>query len=245
MKTSYLLIYLFLLQSFMVFGQTPERISYQATILKSDNSVLPETRVAMKIAILQHSFSGNSIYEEVHNPITSSTGIVSLEIGGGTPISGKFSEIDWAEGPYFIETLVKINGDDSFRLIGSSKLLSVPYALHSKTAERLVGDGDYVLKAMVFPLENSRDVSSADIGNIIECTADATLTLTSDFTDMKIGEMINIEAHNGAILNVETEGQVKLNYTPNGSATFESVPGNVRFGLIRKVDVNSYIISGQ
>lgn len=245
MKTTYLLIYLFLLQTLVVFGQAPERISYQATILKADQTALPETRIAMKIVILQNSFSGTSVYEEQHNPITSAAGLVSLEIGGGTAISGDFSEIDWTEGPYFIETSVKINNDAAFKLLGSSKLLSVPYALHSKTAQRLADGGGYALKAKVIPFENSRTVNTADIGNIIECTVDATLTLTEDFTEMKIGDMVNIEAHNGAILRIETEGQVKLNYTPNGSATFESGAGNVRFGLIRKIDANSYIISGQ
>lgn len=245
MRMKYFLYYAFFFQSLLVVGQTPEKINYQATILNADNTVLSEAQIAMKIAILQNSLSGTSIYEEVHNPITNSSGTVSLEIGDGTPIKGAFPTIDWSKGPYFIQTLVDVNGGASYKLQGASQLMSVPYALYAKTAEALTDEGNYVKKAKVITFTQSRNASDKDVGNIIECTQDATLSLIENFVDMNIGDVINLEAHNGAILTIETAGQVKLNYTLNGSAIFESAEGNVRFGLLRKIDANSYIISGQ
>lgn len=245
MRLHYFVLGLFFFKLLCALGQAPESVNYQATIRNADNTVLADAQIAMKIAVLQNSFSGASVYEEVHSPITSSNGVVSLEVGGGTVVKGDFSAIDWSKGPYFIETLVDVNGGASYKPLGSSKLLSVPYALHSKTAERIADDGDYVLRTKVISLKNSRNANNDDIGNIIECTADATLTLIENFVDMKIGDVINLEAHNGAILAVETASQVKLNYTTNGSAIFESSAGNVRFGLLRKIAANSYIISGQ
>jgi len=232
-------------QALQVMSQTPERISYQASIRNADNTVVADTRIAVKLAILQNSFSGTSVYEELHSPITSSNGVVGLEIGGGTAVKGEFSEIDWSKGPYFVETSVDINGGTSYTLQGASQLVSVPYALHAKTAERIADDGNYVLKAKPISMSASRNVSAKDVGNIIECTTDATLTIIDNFADMQVGDVINVEVHNGAILRVETAGQVTLNYENDGNAVFESAAGNVRFGLLRKIDTNAYIISGQ
>ena len=245
MNSKYLISCFFLLQSLLVLGQTPEKISYQATIVNTDNSVLAKTRIAMKIAILQNSISGTSVYEEIHNPITSANGTVSLEIGGGSPVKGSLSEIDWSSGTYFIQTLVDINGGTSYKLQGASQLLSVPYALHAKTAERIADDGNYVLRARPISFTTSRNANAEDVGNIIECTSDATLSLIDNFVDMEIGDVINLEAHDGAVLTVETASQVLLNYEENANAIFESTAGNVHFGLLRKIDVNAYIISGQ
>lgn len=245
MSTKYILCCFFFLQSLLALGQTPEKISYQATIVNADNTKLAETRIALKIAILQNSLSGTSVYEEVHSPVTSSNGMVSLEIGGGSPLKGSLSTIDWSSGTYFIQTLVDIKGGTSYKLQGVSQLLSVPYALHAKTADRMADDGNYVLKARPISFTTSRNANAEDVGNIIECTSDATLSLIDNFADMEIGDVINLEAHDGAVLTVETASQVLLNYQENTNAIFESTAGNVRFGLLRKIDANAYIISGQ
>lgn len=245
MSAKYFLFYLLVFQVIQGMAQTPERISYQASIRNADNTLVANTEIAVKIAVLQNSLSGTSVYEEVHHPITSPNGVVGLEIGGGTVIKGEFSKIDWSLGPYFVETAVDINGGSSYQLQGASQLVSVPYALHAKTAERIADDGNYVLRSRPISFTTSRNANSEDIGNIIECTTDATLTLIDNFADMKVGDVINLEAHDGATLTLETAGQASLNYGKNGSAIFESVAGNVRFGLLRKIDVNAYIISGQ
>ena len=67
--------------------------------------------------------------------------MVSLEIGAGTLVSGDFSTIDWASGPYFLKTETDPTGGTAYTITGSSQLLSVPYALHAKTAETVSGGG--------------------------------------------------------------------------------------------------------
>ncbi|MDB9721242.1 DUF1566 domain-containing protein, partial [Winogradskyella sp.] len=63
---------------------------------------------------------------------------VTLEIGTGTPVTGTFAAIDWATGPYFIKTEIDPTGGTSYTITGTSQLLSVPYALHAKTAESVI-----------------------------------------------------------------------------------------------------------
>jgi hypothetical protein len=85
----------------------------------------------MRISILQTSPSGTAVYVETQTPTTNTNGLVSIEIGGGTILSGNFSTIDWANGPYFIKTETDPTGGTSYTIAGTSELLSVPYALYS------------------------------------------------------------------------------------------------------------------
>jgi hypothetical protein len=59
---------------------------------------------------------------------------VSLEIGGGTVVSGNMATINWANGPYFIKTETDPTGGSSYTITGTSQLLSAPYALYAKTS---------------------------------------------------------------------------------------------------------------
>ncbi|GAA4817025.1 hypothetical protein [Litoribaculum gwangyangense] len=229
-----------------VLAQTPEKMSYQAIIRASDNTLLASSNVSLKILIRQGSTTGNVVYEETHSERTNSNGLVSLEIGTGNSVQGNFSSIPWEQGPYFVETQVDVTGSSNYTITGVSQLLSVPYALHAKSAESFTGNivaSPY--RAAIIPLTNSRNIANLDINNTIACTNSSTLTLTSNFSAMEIGDTVNLEAHDGAILTVTAGAGVRLNYTDGGTAVFTSRVGNVRFGLLRKSATNAYIISGQ
>lgn len=118
------------------FAQTPEKMSYQAVIRDSGNALVANQAVGMQINILQGSASGTAVYVETQTPTTNINGLVSLEIGTGTPVTGTFAGIDWATGPYFIKTETDPTGSTTYTITGISQLMSVPYALHAKTAEK-------------------------------------------------------------------------------------------------------------
>lgn len=235
---------LFLSLSFTVFAQTPEKMSYQAILRASDNSLVIDSNVDIKIIIRQNTPAGEIIFEENHAVSTNSGGLVSLEIGTGSAVVGSFNTIPWQNGTYFIETQADIDGLGNYNITGVSQLLSVPYALHAKTAESITGTISAV-RADVIAFTDSRSITDSDINNTIACTRNATFTLSANFSEMAIGDTINLEAHNGAILTVLAASGVSLNYTASGSAVFASEVGNVRFGLLRKSGENAYIISGQ
>ncbi len=87
-----------------VFAQSPEKMSYQAVIRNNSNALVTSQQIGMKISILQGSASGTEVYAETQSPTTNANGLVSIEIGNGTIVSGDFTTIDWASGPYFIKT---------------------------------------------------------------------------------------------------------------------------------------------
>ncbi len=116
------------------FAQSPKKLSYQAVIRNSADSLVTNHIVGMRISILHNSATGTPVYVETQTPTTNANGLVSIEIGGGTLVSGSFSAIDWANGPYFIKTETDPTGSTSYTITGTSQLLSVPYALYAESS---------------------------------------------------------------------------------------------------------------
>jgi uncharacterized protein (TIGR02145 family) len=109
----------------------PQRFSYQAVIRDDANQLLNNQTVGIRLSILQGSATGTAAYVETHTSSTSTNGLVSLQVGGGTVVSGTMAQIDWASGPYFIKTETDPSGGSNYSITGSSQMLSVPYALFS------------------------------------------------------------------------------------------------------------------
>jgi hypothetical protein len=127
-----------LLVTASTFAQAPEKMSYQAVVRDAANTLVTNQSVVMQISILETTITGVSVYTETHTVTTNINGLLSLEIGTGST-SDDFSAIDWSAGPYFIKTETDPTGDTTYTITGTSQLLSVPYALHAKNAENVIG----------------------------------------------------------------------------------------------------------
>lgn len=139
MNRFYTLIASFFLSAY-TFSQAPEMMSYQAVIRDGSNNLVSSSSIGMQISILQGSASGTTVYTETQTPISNANGLVSIQIGNGAIVSGSFAAIDWSNGPYFIKTETDPSGGTAYSITGTSELLSVPYALHAKTAESVTND---------------------------------------------------------------------------------------------------------
>ena len=133
-------IYIIILMTASLFAQSPNKMSYQAVIRNSSNTLVTNSAVGMRISILQTSPTGKAVYVETQTPTTNANGLASIEIGGGTVVTGNFSTIDWANGTYFVKTETDPAGGTNYSITGTSQLLSVPYALYAKSAGS-VGSG--------------------------------------------------------------------------------------------------------
>ena len=117
-------------------AQAPEKMSYQAVIRNSSNALVTNTQIGMEINIRQGFTTGTIVYTETQTPTTNASGLVSIEIGGGAG----FSTINWASDTYFIEIKTAVAAPlTTYTITGVSQLLSVPYALHAKTADSITG----------------------------------------------------------------------------------------------------------
>jgi hypothetical protein len=115
-------------------------MSYQAVLRDSGDNLVSGQVVGMQISILQTTSSGTAVYVETQTPNTNVNGLVTLEIGTGSVVSGDFTAIDWSSDTYFVKTETDPTGGNSYTITGTSQLLSVPYALHAKTAENVIND---------------------------------------------------------------------------------------------------------
>ncbi|MBK6346583.1 MAG: hypothetical protein IPF68_11745 [Bacteroidales bacterium] len=105
-------------------GQVPKRIKYQTIVRNSSGLVITNQQVGIKISILKGGPDGTEVCSESFNLTTNGFGQVNLEIGSVNPTA--FAAIDWGSGPYF--TKVEALGN----VVGTSELLSVPYAFFSE-----------------------------------------------------------------------------------------------------------------
>jgi uncharacterized protein (TIGR02145 family) len=136
LKTSLVLAFQF--YGFLLIAQVPDKMSYQAVIRDAENKLVVNASIGMKISIMQGLPVMTSVYVETQQPSTNDNGMISIQIGEGTPVSGNLSEINWGDGPYFIRTEADPAGGTNYVITGLSQLLSVPYAFMAKTAEDAV-----------------------------------------------------------------------------------------------------------
>ena len=145
-------------------AQSPEKMSYQAVIRDGSDNLITSSNVGMRIQILQGGEFGAAVYVETHTPATNANGLVSIEIGSGTVINGDFTTIDWSNGPYYIKNEIDPTGGTSYTITGTSQLMSVPYALHAKTAESVTGT--ITETDPVYSGSHAANITSTDITNL-------------------------------------------------------------------------------
>jgi len=121
------------------FSQFPDKMSYQAVIRNYAGELVNDHSVGIRIQIKQGNQFGGAVYVETHEAVTDANGLVSLEIGGGTIILGSFAAIDWASGPYFLQTETDPEGGSNYSINGVSQLLSVPFAQYAKNVAGFSG----------------------------------------------------------------------------------------------------------
>lgn len=117
-----------------VYAQAPNKMSYQAVVRNTSDQLVVNQAIGMQISILQGSTSGTTVFVETHNSFSNANGLISIEIGGGAVVSGDISMINWANGPYFIKTETDPTGGSVYTIVGTSQLLSVPYAFYAETS---------------------------------------------------------------------------------------------------------------
>lgn len=97
-----------------ILAQVPEKISYQAVIRDASNALVTNHDVGMRISILQGTTVGTAVYVETQTATTNPNGLLTVEIGGGTIVTGSFEGIDLSTGTYFIKT--ETEQLDAFRI---------------------------------------------------------------------------------------------------------------------------------
>ncbi len=128
-----MLVFLILLMSMVNRAQVPQKIAYQAVIRNASGAVIASEQVQVQVKFHKSTTEGEVVYSENHTVTSTQQGLVSLQLGAGTVVSGSFSAIPWNEN-IFIEVLVKRSSETGFTSMGTSQIVSVPYAFMANTA---------------------------------------------------------------------------------------------------------------
>ena len=124
------------------FAQTPpDAFSYSAVARDANSNPIATTTIGIQISLRQGSPLGTIVYQENHFVNTDQFGLFNLTVGGGSVQSGNISTIDWAAANHYLQVGMDANGGTNFLNMGTTQLLSVPYALYAKSAGSIVGGG--------------------------------------------------------------------------------------------------------
>lgn len=128
------------------FSQAPQRMTYQAVVRNSSDALVQSSPVGMKVSILQGNVTGSAVYVETHATQTNQNGLLNIEIGGGTVVTGIYENgIFWAGGPYFLKTEIDPLGGANYTITATSELLSVPYSNYASVSGNIVNNAmDFV-----------------------------------------------------------------------------------------------------
>ena len=150
----------------------------------------------MRVSLLKSSASGTVVYAETHRDTTTTNGLVTVEIGAGTVVSGSFASVNWGQGPYFIKTETDITGGTNYQLISTTQLLSVPYALYAQSSSlKYSAAGDTLFSGKEYVIVPG--ISAANGNAVIAGSPGVTTSVASSVTTVSAsigGEVISVGA---------------------------------------------------
>ena len=135
------------------------------------------------------------IYSETHFAPTDDLGQVNLTVGTGTPTTGTFAAINWASGTYFLG--IELNTGSGYVAMGTTQLLSVPYALYANTT----GNGQANTLSLANVLAVNNGANNLQIKNLAEPT-DAQDAATKGYFDIQLQAQVSqLQAQISALQN--------------------------------------------
>jgi hypothetical protein len=149
MKQLFLVFTLFFLTQ-ISFAQAPLKFSFQGVARDATGKVIAGSLVKLRLTIRKGTVSGNEIYQEIQQANTSANGVFSLAIGSGASLMGQLSEISWKDNSYFLQVELDPMGGSDYYDMGTTQLMSVPYAMFANEAGRWK-DYETVIQKGVLP----------------------------------------------------------------------------------------------
>ena len=155
-------------------AQAPQGFNYQATVRNNAGALIINKSVSFKFNIIQINSATTPVYSENQTVTTDDLGQVSLVIGKGTASTGSFATIDWSVGTYYLG--IELNAGNGFVAMGTTQLLSVPYALYAKSS------GTSLIPTLASVLAKNNSANATKIANLADPT-EAQDAATKNYVD--------------------------------------------------------------
>ncbi len=208
----FVLFSMMFITSFMVFSQTPQSFRYQTVVRDANGYPVTDRSVNFQISIISGASTGNVEYVETHSDTTNDFGLVSLAVGEGTIVSGSFAGIDWASADHFIKVEIDTTGGTVFTDMGTTQLLSVPYALY---AAHTGSSGNSLWEA------NGNDIYNNNPGKVGVGTTSppAKMVVQGDSTMSDTIPLFEVKDRNGATVFIVYPDSVRIYVKDDGTKT--------------------------
>ena len=215
-----------LLTSCVLLAQSPYMFNYQAVVRNGDGSILPGANVPLQITLRQGSASGNNIYQERHNAFTNEFGLVNIAVGDPDAVlNGSIDNINWQNGPFFIQVEMLPPGASNYSDMGTTQLLTVPYAMHASTvADKNDADAN-----------PSNELQTISKSGVTVTLSDGGGTFNVNDNDASASNELQTLSVSGNTLSLSDGGgsvSIPVNslWTQNGGSNIYYAPGNVGVG---------------
>lgn len=111
-----------------VMAQVPQGFNFQAVARDANGELITNTALGVRVSVIQGAEEGTAVYTEVQNPTTTGVGSFQIVIGEGTS-EDEFSAVEWSADNYYVKLEIDPAGGEEYEELGTTRLLSVPYAL--------------------------------------------------------------------------------------------------------------------
>ena len=228
-----------LLTASIIYAQTPQAIKYQAVARGESGDVIADADVSFRFSIVEGSPNGPSIYLETHSVTSNEFGLVNLNVGRGNAVTGSFSDVEWETGSYFLKVELDPDGGSSYNEMGTSELLTVPYAFHAGSADDVDDDDADPTNELItrleligagLEIEEGGQVQTVNLSSLInDADADPSNELISEF-----------EFRNDSIIITEAGVERAVEIDGFFSGEYEDLTGKPVF----QDSINQYGFSG-
>ena len=142
LKCKQVLIAAMVFFAFGCFAQAPQQLNNQAVLRNSSGGILSSQPVNMRFTIRENSATGNISYREIDSVVTTPGGIITVVIGAGNIVQGNLGVLTWAEGNKYLQMEMDATGGSNYVDMGTTQLISVPFAQCANTAGSLILTSD-------------------------------------------------------------------------------------------------------
>lgn len=110
-------------------AQVPQAFDFQGVARNASGNVLSNADIAVRLSVRSGSAGGTVVYQEEHAITTNAFGLFTVAVGQGTVLQGVFGTIAWDAAAHYLQ--VEMDAGSGYLDMGTTQLLSVPYALHA------------------------------------------------------------------------------------------------------------------
>lgn len=128
-------LFTLMLTSFITIATFAQQgINYKAVVKDDIGNIVSNQSITIQLAVLEGTGLTN-VYTESHNPTTDSNGLIIVNIGEGTPISGSYNTVAWAGDEHHLNVQVDIGA--GLVDMGTTQFMAVPYAKQAENVDKM------------------------------------------------------------------------------------------------------------